>query len=342
MYTELYGNSTDEKTKNLKRSIEVQPSLIPRSKRVTQPVPSPKSQAVLKKAPSSNSNNTNALNATKAKNFVKPALTLKDASGNELAMDSELSLDIQAALAELEDPYNPAVPNEYAEYTLKREQAQMLEREQARLSELVFQQKRLQEHAKMQQQQREKESEGMHVETPAPMRDAPPPPEEPVLSFAEKMMLKMGWKGDGYGLGKKQQGMASALIAQKTGVGEHGVIINTAAMELERRSINPTGSLPSRVIVLHNLAGPGEVDAAMGKEISEECEKYGVVLNCQVHESLKEVNPEEVVKVYVKFKYQDQALKALMDLDGRYFGGREVRADYYNELAFDNSEFRNL
>lgn len=88
-------------------------------------------------------------------------------------------------------------------------------------------------------------------------------------------MLKMGWKGDGYGercvailffsspgLGKKQQGMASALIVQKT-AGEQGVIINTAgmlclhspvnlaAMELEKRSINPTGSLPSRVIVLH-------------------------------------------------------------------------------------------
>jgi hypothetical protein len=49
----------------------------------------------------------------------------------------------------------------------------------------------------------------------------------------------------------------------------------------------------------------------LGPETSEECERFGVVLNCQVHESQKEKNAEEAVKVYVKFKYPEQALKGV-------------------------------
>lgn len=58
---------------------------------------------------------------------------------------------------------------------------------------------------------------------------------------------------------------------------------------------------------------PGEVDEYLSTEISNECEKYGVVLACEVHESQREQNPEEAVKIYVKFKYQEQALKGILD-----------------------------
>jgi len=79
------------------------------------------------------------------------------------------------------------------------------------------------------------------------------------------------------------------------------------------------------------------------QETAQECEKYGVVLRVEVWESKKPgVHPDDAVKIYVKFKYQDQALKALLDLDGRFFGGRTVRADYYSEVDFDSQEFTNL
>jgi len=166
---------------------------------------------------------------------------------------------------------------------------------------------------------------------------------EPVKkgNFAEMMMKRMGWKGEGHGLGKNQQGMSLPLSVQKTG-DQHGVIINQSQLALEAISVNPTGTPPSRIIVLHNMVCPGEVDEFLSTEIANECEKYGVVLKCEVHQSETEQNPEEAVKIYVKFKYQEQALKALIDLDGRFFAGREVRADYYSEQSFDTQAFRSL
>jgi len=135
--------------------------------------------------------------------------------------------------------------------------------------------------------------------------------------------------------------MALPLTVDKTGAGI-GVIINTSAVALERMSVNPTGSPASRCIVLHNMVGPGEVDEMLEAEVQSECEKYGTVLNCSVHESKTETRNEEAVKIYLKFRYQENALKALMDLDGRFFAGREVRADYYKEEDFDKKEYQQL
>jgi hypothetical protein len=110
-YSDLYEGlkiGNDDKSKNSKRSIDVQPSLIPRSKRVAQNVAPPKPTPVVKKptmplAPSQISMNNNSNANNNSQHVVKPSLTLKDANGNELVnVDNEFSVDIQAALAELE------------------------------------------------------------------------------------------------------------------------------------------------------------------------------------------------------------------------------------------------
>lgn len=94
-YSGLYDNSINLKAstdgKN-KRAIDVQPQLIPRSKRVAQSTASKPSVPVKKPQ-----------TANPQSHVIKPTITLKDSNGNELAgMDSELSMDIQAALAELQ------------------------------------------------------------------------------------------------------------------------------------------------------------------------------------------------------------------------------------------------
>lgn len=59
-----------------------------------------------------------------------------------------------------------------------------------------------------------------------------------------------------------------------------------------------------------NMVGPGEVDHLLQEETTRECEKYGVVLRCEVWEARRPgTHPDETVKIYVKFRSQDQALK---------------------------------
>ena len=47
--------------------------------------------------------------------------------------------------------------------------------------------------------------------------------------------------------------------------------------------------------------------------------------------------PEEAVRIFVEFDRQEQSTKALIDMNGRFFGGRIVLANFY---AMD--DFRNL
>ena len=43
----------------------------------------------------------------------------------------------------------------------------------------------------------------------------------------------------------------------------------------------------------------------------------------------------KAVRIFVKFGKQAAAMKAYIDLDGRYFGGRHVWVCFYKEVSFD-------
>eukprot|EP00035_Acanthoeca_spectabilis_P033130 m.22137 g.22137 ORF g.22137 m.22137 type:complete len:410 (+) comp5766_c0_seq1:92-1321(+) len=88
-------------------------------------------------------------------------------------------------------------------------------------------------------------------------------------------------------------------------------------------------SAPSCTVLLKNLVGPGEVDADLEPEIAEECSKFGTVVKTSVKE-LQGVAPNEAVQVYVQFARQEAATKAISAMNGRYFGGRIVMADYHS------------
>lgn len=65
----------------------------------------------------------------------------------------------------------------------------------------------------------------------------------------------------------------------------------------------------------------------------QECEgKYGKLRCVLVH-----VNPlveKDAVRVFVEFEDKAAAAKAFEALDGRFFGGRCVRASYFDEARF--------
>ncbi|CAI5703456.1 unnamed protein product [Peronospora effusa] len=100
-------------------------------------------------------------------------------------------------------------------------------------------------------------------------------------------------------------------------------------------------SLTSRVVLLQNMVGPGEVDEELQDEVKGECsETYGPVAKCVIYEATERVSPEEAVRIFVQFTNPGDAAKALTGLHGRFFGGRKVKAVYYDESKFERMDLK--
>ncbi|KAL0814934.1 hypothetical protein Bca101_071377 [Brassica carinata] len=165
---------------------------------------------------------------------------------------------------------------------------------------------------------------------------SPPPETSPSgqMTAAERMMAKMGWK-QGQGLGKSEQGITTPLMAKKTDR-RAGVIVN--ASENKVKSVSISGE-PTRVLLLINMVGPGEVDDELEEEVGSECGKYGTVTRVLIFEITEANFPtHEAVRIFVQFSRPEETTKALVDLDGRFFGGRTVRATFYDEVKFSKNE----
>jgi splicing factor 45 len=162
---------------------------------------------------------------------------------------------------------------------------------------------------------------------------------------AEKMMAKMGYK-EGDGLGRNKQGMSIALQVEKTGKRIGRIIHEKDVLEPETPPAvlqpppppapAPVVGIPadvmknmSKVILLTNMVAPGDVDEDLEEETKEECAKYGEVNKCVIFE-LPDRSPDEAVRIFLEFKTLPSAIKALTDLNGRFFGGRSVRATFYD------------
>ncbi|CAE6462778.1 unnamed protein product [Rhizoctonia solani] len=175
--------------------------------------------------------------------------------------------------------------------------------------------------------------------------------------FAERMMAKWGHKS-GQGLGVNATGMVHALTVEQSnrpkgnkaggsagGFGAKegnrmGKIINANEDVRQKEELERFGE-PSKIVVLCNMVGLEDIgDDELPGEVAQECNKHGVVERVFVHAVYPEpANEEDSVRVFVKFSGPVGAYKTVRDFDGRFFGGRAVRARYFGERLFESRQF---
>lgn len=159
-------------------------------------------------------------------------------------------------------------------------------------------------------------------------------------AIACNIMSRDGWK-PGQGLGKFSQGISEALAVEKTSR-RGGKIVNIAAereieFEEDKKRVQSLAEImkkPTKVILMQNMVGPGEVDDDLQPEVAEECSKYGEVIKCLIYE-IPGAADDEAVRIFVEFTKLDSAIKAVIDLNGRFFGGRTIKAGFFSTERFE-------
>ncbi|XP_051755125.1 poly(U)-binding-splicing factor PUF60-B isoform X2 [Ctenopharyngodon idella] len=116
--------------------------------------------------------------------------------------------------------------------------------------------------------------------------------------------------------------------------------------ELEQLSVSASGGKQtvmqskSTVMVLRNMVGPEDIDDDLEGEVMEECGKYGAVNRVIIYQERQgeEDDAEIIVKIFVEFSDADEMNKAIQALNNRWFAGRKVVAELYDQERFNNSD----
>lgn len=93
----------------------------------------------------------------------------------------------------------------------------------------------------------------------------------------------------------------------------------------------------SSVIVLRNMVGVEDLDDDLESEVTDECGRYGVVNRVIIYQEKQseDDDAEIIVKIFVEFSAPNEACSARDALNGRFFGGRIVKAELYDQTLYE-------
>lgn len=97
----------------------------------------------------------------------------------------------------------------------------------------------------------------------------------------------------------------------------------------------------SGVVVLRNMVSADEVDEDLEEEITEECSRFGEVSRVVIYQEKQgeEEDAETIVKIFVEFAKVEDAESAKNALHGRWFGGRTIQANIYDEDKYRAQDY---
>ncbi|KAL0698647.1 hypothetical protein Bca4012_054769 [Brassica carinata] len=245
------------------------------------------------------------------------------------------------------EEYDPSRPNDYEEYRREKKKRAM----EAEMKRELDKRRREEEERDREREEREKKERDRERDHQTPLN----------ISGEEAWKRRAAMSGGGGG----KRGRSSSSPPPGNNV-DGGFSMGTSETSGEKKvvvkGVNISGE-PTRVLLLRNMyviefsvceyiftsiglnvgitlvVGPGEVDDELEEEVGSECGKYGTVTRVLIFEITEPNFPtHEAVRIFVQFSRPEETTKALVDLDGRFFGGRTVRATFYDEVKFSKNE----
>uniref|UniRef100_A0A3B1KHR0 Poly-U binding splicing factor a n=2 Tax=Astyanax mexicanus TaxID=7994 RepID=A0A3B1KHR0_ASTMX len=131
-----------------------------------------------------------------------------------------------------------------------------------------------------------------------------------------------------------QDGTGQEMLSEQ----EHMSISGSSARHMVMQKL--LRKQESTVMVLRNMVGPEDIDDDLEGEVTEECGKFGAVNRVIIYQEKQgeEEDAEVIVKIFVEFSAASEMNKAIQALNNRWFGGRKVIAEVYDQERFDNSD----
>ncbi|CAL8321903.1 unnamed protein product [Boreogadus saida] len=131
-----------------------------------------------------------------------------------------------------------------------------------------------------------------------------------------------------------QEGTGQEMLSDQ----EHMSISGSSARHMVMQKLLRKSE--STVMVLRNMVGPEDIDDDLEGEVTEECGKFGAVNRVIIYQEKQgeEEDADIIVKIFVEFSMASEMNKAIEALNDRWFGGRKVVAEVYDQDRFNSSD----
>ncbi|CAD5115392.1 DgyrCDS4371 [Dimorphilus gyrociliatus] len=174
----------------------------------------------------------------------------------------------------------------------------------------------------------------VQVPTPTP---PPPPPPQPIEESKEPILVP-----DPVSIAateEEQKPDIDTTLSTQENLNISGTSARQMLMHklMQRSAARPYQITDCRVMILRNMVGPDDVDEELENEVTDECAKFGNVNRVIIYQERQgeEEDAEVIVKIFVEFSNEKEVESAIAALNNRFFAGRVVKAQKYDQSMFD-------